>query len=184
MFLVEKKTVKSGLFGLFNRDSSTIENQLSSIDREGGAAMHPIEDVNFGNNVANTTPYYNMILCHSLAINDELVYTKYLRKVTARANDERRDRLAKALVDSFKGKSIIEALEMIKFKTVQDFFDRAMQISIETKRELISFDMIQFAIRSGFQMAITVKQVHVLIESKMYDVIEALINSNSLLKID
>ena len=125
-----------------------------------------------------------MILCHSLSINDELIYTKYIRKISTRHKEDRRDRQAHTLTETFKNKSIAEAIEMKRFKTVQDFFDLAMQMSIETQRELVSFDLINFAVRSGFQMAITEKQMHVLIENKMYEVIEALINSNSLLKID
>jgi hypothetical protein len=54
------------------------------------------------------------------------------------------------LLETFKGKSLAEAIDMIRFKTIQDQFDLAMQKSIETQRELVSFDLINFAIRSGF----------------------------------
>ena len=87
--LVEKKTITS-LFPLkrllTNNSYAAVENHLSSIEREGGSLSikPPTEEAHFGNNIANTTPYYNMILCHSLAINDELTFTKYNRKIHTR----------------------------------------------------------------------------------------------------
>ena len=135
--LVEKKTITS-LFPLkrllSNKSYIVAENLLSSIDREGGSISikPPTEEAHFGNNIANTTPYYNMILCHSLAINDELIFTKYNRKIHTRQKEDSRDRQAQTLYETFKGKSLAEAIDMTRFKTIQDHFDLAMQMSIET----------------------------------------------------
>ena len=98
-----------------------------------------------------------MILMHSLSTNDELAFTKYVRKISTRHQEDLKDKLALLLFNTFKGKTMLDALDMIKFKSVKDLFDQAMQMSIETKREIISFDLIKFAIRTGFQMAITEK---------------------------
>jgi hypothetical protein len=91
-----------------------------------------------------------MILCHSLATNDELTFTKYVRKINARHQENHRDKTAHSLCGLFRNKSFIEATEMIKFKSVKNLFDDAMQLSIACKRELISFDLIKYAIRNSF----------------------------------
>ena len=83
-----------------------------------------------------------MILCHSLSTNDELSYTKFNGKITLRHQDNRNDPLAHKLTNLFRSKTFLEAIDMIKFKTVKDLFDDALQLSIETKRELVSFDLI------------------------------------------
>jgi hypothetical protein len=156
-----------------------------TIDREGGDPMDPDEEMGGVNkNIANTTGYFSMILCHAIATNDELAYTKYLRKISARHMEDLRDKVALQHCNLFKQKELQDAQGMIKFKSVKEIFDKAMQLSIATKRELISFDLINYATRNGFQMAISEREMLLLIEDRMYDVIEALINSNSLLKID
>jgi hypothetical protein len=83
-----------------------------------------------------------MILCHSLATNDELIYTKFNKKIVARHLENRNENLAKQICNHFRNKSFLEALDMIKYKSVKELFDLAMQLSIETKRELVSFDLI------------------------------------------
>jgi hypothetical protein len=115
--------------------SATIEHQFSSIDREGGdpSVYLPGEESKFGVNIANTTPYYNMILCESLANSKELEFTKVMRKISTRHHENRKDKLASTLFNTFKGKSLLEGLDMIKFKSVKDLFDLAMQMSIETQ---------------------------------------------------
>ena len=133
------------MFMLKRLFSGKYREKLASIEQEGGSVIGMTsvrEDNPYSNNIANSTEYYAMILCHSLSTNDELSYTKFNRKITLRHQDNRNDPLAHKLTNLFRSKTFLEAIDMIKFKTVKDLFDDALQLSIETKRELVSFDLI------------------------------------------
>ena len=72
---------------------------------------------------------------------------------------------------------------MTKYKSVQEIFDMALRLSLATKQDAISFDLTSYSLRSGFQLAITKREMILLIKERKYDVSEALINSNCLLRI-
>lgn len=75
-------------------------------------------------------------------------------------------------------------MDLVKYQNVRQLFNKSICMSIECKRTLISFDLITFAKSNGFQLAIFEQQMQLLIQWEMYELIERLVLSNSLLKID
>jgi hypothetical protein len=85
-----------------------------------------VDEEGVNKNIANSTPYFSMILCHAIATNDELAFTKYLRKLNARHLEDLRDKMALQHCNLFRNKELQDAQNMIKFKSVKDIFDKAM----------------------------------------------------------
>ena len=57
-------------------------------------------------------------------------------------------------------------------------------MSIETKREIVAFDLVAFSIEMSFSLTITERQVQLLIKGEMYALIQDLVHGNTLLSID
>mgnify|MGYP006120305781 CR=1 FL=1 len=63
-------------------------------------------------------------------------------------------------------------------------FDMALKIAINQLKVQEAFDLIHYAKENGFYLSVTETQVEIMIKESMYDLIETLIITNSLLQID
>ena len=88
---------------------------------------------------------------------------------------------------------VIEVFSQVQWDELDDqtktikakrLFDMAIRIAIDQHKVQEAFDLIHYAKEHGFYLAVTEAQVEVMIKEKMYDLIETLVMTNSLLKID
>ena len=105
--------------------------------------------------------YYNMMLCHAISKGDELLYVKTrknimvkLKKVSVRGGLQ--DELHQ-LVATRELKEATGAMTIVG--TFKNFLSIAMKTSIALKRELISFDIIEFAAAHRITLTVTLYEV-------------------------
>ena len=62
--------------------------------------------------------------------------------------------------------------------------NEAVAFSIETKREIIAFDIVQFSREFRFSIVVADKELQLLIKNQSYELIEDLVHANSMLLIN
>ena len=64
---------------------------------------------------ATSTPYYIMILCHSIAISDEMQLEKFVKKFKLRVIEDRQDQEANEVLEIFQNKDFKEVMDLVKY---------------------------------------------------------------------
>lgn len=69
-------------------------------------------------------------------------------------------------------------------KTTRASLNSALALSIDTKREIVAFDLVAFSMEMSISLTITERQVQLLVKGEMYALIQDLVHGNTLLSID
>ena len=62
--------------------------------------------------------------------------------------------------------------------------NEAFSFAIETKREIIAFDLIHFSVKHALNLSFDEKSMQLLIKGKMFNLIEDIVNAHAVLKIE
>ena len=84
----------------------------------------------------------------------------------------------------FYGKSFSEVRSLHSLSKFRELMSEALIMSIHRLREMVSYELLMFSKSRLFPMIITENEVQILVQNKMYDLIEELIFTNSLLRIE
>lgn len=93
----------------------------------------------------NKFQLYNMVICHSIAVNEELQFVKFLRKVTNYISENPTHAMAKALLDVYGQANFDECDDLVHISSVKILFSEALKFSIDRKRDIVAFDLIQYS---------------------------------------
>ena len=67
------------------------------------------------NQDATSTAYYVMILCHSIATNEDMQFMKFVKKFKLRVIEDRQDFEAREVLEIFQNKDFKEVIELVKY---------------------------------------------------------------------
>ena len=83
-----------------------------------------------------------------------------------------------------QGKSYAEVRQLCITKTTRASLNSALSLSIDTKREIVAFDLVAFSMEMSISLTITERQMQLLVKGEMYALIQDLVHGNTLLSID
>lgn len=125
-----------------------------------------------------------MILCHSIASDDELQFVKFMRKLGQQLKYDPKDERAGRALRLYAGKPFMEVRNLGPVKKARECMNEALWFAIKSRRETIAFDLIGFAKDSAFSLTISEVEVQLLVKGEMWELIEDLVKTNSFLSID
>ena len=91
------------------------------------------------------TTYINMVICHAISKLDELTYFKFMKKMNEAFKNDPKDKTAQRIIRLFAGQDFVIVKDMYLMKRFREAFNEALSFAIETKREVICFDLVIFA---------------------------------------
>ena len=94
------------------------------------------------------------------------------------------DQLLKENLSVLHGKSFVEVRQLCITKTTRASLNSALSLSIETKREIVAFDLVAFSMEMSFSLTITERQMQLFVKYETYALIQDLVHGNTLLQID
>lgn len=112
-----------------------------------------------------------MIVCHSIAVSDELKFLKHYTKLLHISPKDEEDAQLHNNLSILNGKNFSEVRQLCMSKTMRNSFNSSLALSIETRREIVAFDLVEFAAELSISMTITERQVQLLIKFEMYSLI-------------
>jgi len=78
----------------------------------------------------------------------------------------------------YTNNNFIEIRDMIAIKKVRGFYNQALAYTIRKRRDVLAFDLIKFSQEMRFHLIIIQSDMTLLIQNKLYAVIEQLIFSH------
>lgn len=131
-----------------------------------------------------SSEYICMMVCHSIAVNDELNFNKFVKKLKVILSQDPDNDDARDMLRFFVPISWRKIPQFLLLKEVRKFMSQAIQFSIRIKREIITNDILNLSKSRFIQVNITDTEMEILIREEMYDMIEKLILGNILLMTD
>ena len=77
-----------------------------------------------------------------------------------------------------------ELRNLVVLKKMRDCMNDAFAFSIETGKEKLAIDFVKYSRQQRFSLVINDTEMKLLIQQKFYNLIEDLVNANSMLRID
>lgn len=106
------------------------------------------EDTKYDYNEAgekNKFQLYNMVICHSIAVNEELQFVKFIRKMDDYGIQNPDHPMCKAMLAVYGHVNFDECDELVHVGSVKVLFSEALKFSIDRKRDVVAFDLIQYS---------------------------------------
>ena len=130
-----------------------------------------------------STEYLCMIFCHSIAIKSKIIFDRFLKKIGYRATENSNDKKAAMAFNTVYGLSFSE-VTTIYSKNMKTLMSEGLQLSIQRQRATISFDLLAFAKKNLYNLAITENEIQQLLMFDNFQLINLLIGVNSLLLVE
>jgi hypothetical protein len=122
--------------------------------------------------------YYNMTLSHSIAVNDEHKFNQFMKKIGLQFQLDRKDKLALSILENYSNSNFMEIRKMVQLKQIRQYYNLALKYCIKRKRDVIAFDLIKFSQEMMFHLCMDQNDMTLLLQNKLYVVIERLVFSH------
>ena len=122
-----------------------------------------------------------MVICHSIAVGEELQFVKFLRKVTGYSLQNPGHAMAKVLLGVYGQANFDECDDLVHISSVKVLFSEALKFAIDRARDVVAFDLIQYSKQLIFQLTITEHEQSELIKNEWFTIIEKLVCSSCLI---
>jgi hypothetical protein len=112
---------------------------------------------------SDKTMYYNMTICHSIAIHDEHKFNQFMKKMAYQFQIDRTDKLAFSVIENYADSNFMEIKRMVELKEIRKYYSLALKYCIKKKRDVIAFDLIKFSQEMVFHLMVDQEDIMLLI---------------------
>jgi hypothetical protein len=150
---------------------------MAEVEPRQRFTKEPYEDL------GRKSAYLNMVICHAIAQSDELTFGKFIRKMQIVAARKDADDAAKRTVKLLGDVPFREARQLVDRRDMRACMNDALSFAIETRRETIAFDLINFSNENAFAITFCEKAMQLMVKGDMFSLIEDLINAHAMFSI-
>lgn len=95
------------------------------------------------------------MICHAISTSNELQFMKLMHKLQTIETLNEEDQMLKENVNILHNKPFVEVRQLCITKATRQSLNTALWLSIETKREMVAFELVAFSMEMSFSLTIT-----------------------------